>query len=259
MNDLPPPPPTAEGELIRQARDLAIPKLSIRAAAARAGISPEQWGNIERSYRYTRPGDPVRPFIGAPAATIAKMARVVGVTPTQLSGAGREDAARMLEAMQRRDAAAAADEIKVLRREDSAALQPRPDPPPRRDVDFGAGVDEAELRPFIEDVLQQAFEALQRLYPDPLPGPDDPDVRQAMLALPGSEVFPDVKHEASIWNDPRYSPRERVDLVARLRWLSAKMATEERRRSGTGLGHYPATGAVAALVSVAGMATRASH
>jgi transcriptional regulator with XRE-family HTH domain len=94
MNDL--PAPTAEGELIRQARDLAIPRLSIRAAAARIGMSPEHWGNVERGYRYTKQDDPTRSF-AAPAATIAKMASAVGVTPDQLAEVGREDAARLLE------------------------------------------------------------------------------------------------------------------------------------------------------------------
>ena len=100
MND--PPPPTAEGELIRQARDLAIPRLSIRAAATRIGMSPEHWGNIERGYRYAKQDEPPRPF-AAPAPTIAKMASAVGVTPDQLTDAGREDAARMLEEIRRRE------------------------------------------------------------------------------------------------------------------------------------------------------------
>lgn len=98
MNDL--PAPTAEGKLIRQARELAIPKLSIRAAAARIGMSPEQWGNIERGYRYTKQDDPHHP-LSAPATTIAKMANAVGVTSEQLTGAGRDDAARALEEIRR--------------------------------------------------------------------------------------------------------------------------------------------------------------
>lgn len=94
MNDL--PAPTTEGELIRQARDLAIPRLSIRAAAARVGLSPEHWGNIERGYRYTKPGDPPRPF-SAPAATLAKMAHALRITPERLESEGqRPDAAEML-------------------------------------------------------------------------------------------------------------------------------------------------------------------
>jgi hypothetical protein len=105
MNDL--PAPTAEGKLIRQARELAIPRLSIRAAAARIGMSPEQWGNIERGYRYTKPNDPPRPFSHAPATTIAKMASAVGISPEHLESEGkRPDAADILREIERRESTA---------------------------------------------------------------------------------------------------------------------------------------------------------
>jgi hypothetical protein len=93
MNDL---LPTPEGELIRQARDLMIPKLSIRAAAMRAGISPEHWGNVERGHKSMGGGVPPRPF-SAPAALLAKMAAAVGVPADRVETAGkRPDAAKIM-------------------------------------------------------------------------------------------------------------------------------------------------------------------
>jgi hypothetical protein len=96
------PPANPVGTLIRSARELQVPKMSIRAAAARIGLSPEQWGNIERGYRYAKEGDAPREF-APPAPTIAKMASIVGVTPAQLTAAGRADAAAALEEIRRRD------------------------------------------------------------------------------------------------------------------------------------------------------------
>lgn len=87
------PRPTPEGKLIRQVRSLSIPKLSIPAAAARIGLSAEQWGYIERGYYPARGGNPARPF-SAPAATVAKMAHALRITPEQLDTEGqRPDAA----------------------------------------------------------------------------------------------------------------------------------------------------------------------
>jgi hypothetical protein len=87
--------PTREGGLIRHARELAIPKLSIRAAAAKAGISPENWGHVERGYQSAGRGQEPRRVV-PPAATLARMAYAVGVSPLMLNGIGRADAAGML-------------------------------------------------------------------------------------------------------------------------------------------------------------------
>ena len=94
-------PATLEGDLIRRARDRAVPKLSIRRAAARIGISPEHWGNIERGHKSAGATETPRP-LSPSASMLAKMAGVVGVTPGELAEAGRQDAARELEEMQRR-------------------------------------------------------------------------------------------------------------------------------------------------------------
>ena len=73
---------------------LAGAKLSAREAARRAGISEGRWRQIAGGYQVVSAGvyAPVR----GPAQTLARMAAVVGVTPAQLTEAGRPDAARAL-------------------------------------------------------------------------------------------------------------------------------------------------------------------
>lgn len=99
-NDL---PPTPEGQLLRRARELVIPKLAIRAAAARIGMSAEQWGYAERGYtpgRGDRAPQPFRP----PAATLARMARALDLTPERLETEGqRPDAAEVLREILRNE------------------------------------------------------------------------------------------------------------------------------------------------------------
>ena len=84
----------AEADLIRQRRESAEPALSRRQAAARAGISPSQWGDVERGSKTAGSGvvAPVR----ATAETLARMARAIGVSPEDFEAAGREDAASLL-------------------------------------------------------------------------------------------------------------------------------------------------------------------
>lgn len=91
----PPPPPTRWGVLINRA--LETTGMSIRQAAPLAGISDVRWGQIVRGYQ--KSGDLYVVAKGSPAA-LARMAAVVGVTPQQLSDAGRPDAARALAATQ---------------------------------------------------------------------------------------------------------------------------------------------------------------
>ena len=90
------PASTPEGQLIRRTRELAVPKPSIRTAAKRIGMSAEQWGYVERGYypgRGDRGGKPFSP----PAATLARMARSLGISPDRLETEGqRPDAAEML-------------------------------------------------------------------------------------------------------------------------------------------------------------------
>jgi hypothetical protein len=102
------PQVTAWGELIRAARDAMTPKLSLRDAAKRAGISPENWGHVERGYQLLHGRYRAAP--GTPS-TVAHMARVVGVSPTRLRAAGNDPAAEILEEMLRASESATAGSI----------------------------------------------------------------------------------------------------------------------------------------------------
>jgi transcriptional regulator with XRE-family HTH domain len=90
MDTRPEPPPW--GKLIIDA--LQESGLSARKAATKAGISDGRWRQIALGYQNVSAGvyAPVR----GPAETLARMARVVGVTPEQLEQAGRPDAATEL-------------------------------------------------------------------------------------------------------------------------------------------------------------------
>ena len=90
METRPEQPP--EGRLIHDAANRL--DLSIREAAKRAGISYGRWRQIVMGYQNISPG--VYGAVHAPAKTVAKMAKVVGVTPAELTKAGREDAAAIL-------------------------------------------------------------------------------------------------------------------------------------------------------------------
>jgi hypothetical protein len=90
MTERPEPPPW--GALISAA--LASEGISAREAARRAGLSEGRWRQISGGYQVVSPG--VYAQVRGPAATLARMASVVGVTPAQLRGAGRDDAAQVL-------------------------------------------------------------------------------------------------------------------------------------------------------------------
>jgi hypothetical protein len=94
---------TAWGEMIRLAREAMTPRLSVRAAARLADMSPENWGHVERGYQLHRGKH--RPVTGTPS-TVAHMAYVVGVSPDRLRAAGNDAAARILAEMLRADAEA---------------------------------------------------------------------------------------------------------------------------------------------------------
>ena len=98
MPTRPAPPPW--GALITAA--LRAAGLSAREAARRAGISEGRWRQITSGYQVVSAGiyAPVR----GPAATLARMAAVAGVTPAQLEQAGRADAAAILAASPGADA-----------------------------------------------------------------------------------------------------------------------------------------------------------
>jgi hypothetical protein len=87
-----------EGALIEAAREAIQPRLSGRAAAAAAGISDGRWRQIVNGYLSA--GRQQYIPVVAPPDTLARMAKVVGVTAEQLVGVGREDAAGELLRLQ---------------------------------------------------------------------------------------------------------------------------------------------------------------
>jgi transcriptional regulator with XRE-family HTH domain len=90
MTERPEPPPW--GALITAA--LASEGISAREAARRAGLSEGRWRQITGGYQVVSPG--IYAEVRGPAATVARMAAVAGVTPAQLRAAGRDDAAKLL-------------------------------------------------------------------------------------------------------------------------------------------------------------------
>jgi transcriptional regulator with XRE-family HTH domain len=94
------PQPTREGQLIRLARMRSTPRLSIRAAAEKAGVSAETWGYVERGYQSQGHGKQVRTHI-PPADTLAHMANALEVTPEDLEEIDRHDAAQVLRQIHR--------------------------------------------------------------------------------------------------------------------------------------------------------------
>lgn len=225
MEQRPEQPP--EGKLIADAADRL--SLSIREAARRAGISYGRWRQIVMGYQNVSPG--VFAQVHAPAKTLARMAAVVGVTAGQMESEGR--------------------------RPDAAEFMRQDARPVRSEVSFGGTTDEdrAALRPFVQEILKAAYDRLgllARFGPGDLPYPDEYETGDdAVGALPGDLLFPDSPADARTWDNPRFSVRQRVDLIAKGHRFSAEMDEREQGRR-TGL-------TVPALLSVAGSASRASH
>lgn len=91
MDERPQQPP--EGRLIQDAAEAC--GLSIREASRRAGISYGRWRQITSGVQHVSPG--VTAPVRAPAATLARMAHVVGIAPERLETKGeRHDAAVVL-------------------------------------------------------------------------------------------------------------------------------------------------------------------
>lgn len=85
---------TPEGKLIGEATRAA--RKSVRKVADEAGISEGRWRQIVKGYQSVSAGNVIP--VKAPAGTLAKMARAVGVTPEQLIEVDRADAAQALVA-----------------------------------------------------------------------------------------------------------------------------------------------------------------
>lgn len=89
------------GTILKRARESWRPRrLSMRAAAVRAGVAETTWRHAEGGYE-PKAGMRLPYRVGAP--TLANMAEAVGVTPDELRGAGRSDAAEILEDIAARD------------------------------------------------------------------------------------------------------------------------------------------------------------
>ena len=149
--------------------------------------------------------------------------------------------------------------------EPQAAVPSPPARPPHREMDFG-GADSAReaLRPYIQEILRSAYEILgvaDRFPADDLPDPSEfPDGEAAVSSIPGELLFPDNLGDASTWDKPRLSLRQKLDVIGQGHRLAAQADERERRRTGltAAAGHIPATGAIPRLVCVAGRAARAS-
>lgn len=108
MNERPPQPP--EGKLIADAT--AMRGLSIREASSRAGISYGRWRQITSGVQNVSPGS--HAAVRAPAATIARMAHAVGITPERLGTEGqRPDAAEILREILRTEPSAQPPALRV--------------------------------------------------------------------------------------------------------------------------------------------------
>jgi hypothetical protein len=214
-------PLTPEGKLIRRARELAIPKLTIRAAAARIGISAEQWGYVERGYIPTRRGEQQRPFTPT-AVNLAKMAASVGVTPRQLSEIGRADAAAILEDIPRKEALAPA-------APPSYEAAPLPFAPAPAAPSPDAGTTATLIRAFEAAVWAEVDRAATSLGVAPA------KLRTGEADVPASEVFTDDL-ERMVWGLDYQRPAQRVAEVAALRAVRAQAAGNSGS-ARTGLPH----------------------
>lgn len=89
------PEPPPEAKLIARLRNDMVPVLSMREAARRAGFSVATWTQIEQGHRKVTAA--VTIAIRGTDEKVARMALVVGAKPEQLAGAGRPEAAQILE------------------------------------------------------------------------------------------------------------------------------------------------------------------
>ncbi|WVX88601.1 immunity repressor [Gordonia phage CheeseTouch] len=129
-----------EAQLIRDARNAQ--GVSIRAAARAANLSEGRWRQIEAGYQTVRAGE--RSEVVAPAVTLARMARVVGVSADQLRESGRHDAADEFQASLGRGLA-----------------QLIPTAPPTTTTDPSLNDEESELE-YIANTVQTALSMLER-------------------------------------------------------------------------------------------------
>lgn len=203
MQQRPEPPP--EGRLIAEAAARMM-SLSIREAARRAGISYGRWRQISAGYQNVSPGEFAA--VRAPAATLARMARVVGVTADQMETEGRRP-----------------DVAELLRQEPPAQVVPFPSLPPVAETDahyleLPDGVTEEDVEPLIADIGRRVARLLMEVRPGE--------------TVPGERVFPDSPRDSWLWNtlmDGNYPPAAATRFVAA---VQAEAAKGLRRGQGSG-------------------------
>lgn len=100
IREIPAPPEAELIKLARMAARLGVDDAVAKVRAAGGQISPTYWRDIERGHGGRRGR---RVPSRASGGLLAQMAHAVGVTPSQLAGAGRRDAAQVLEEILRRD------------------------------------------------------------------------------------------------------------------------------------------------------------
>ena len=190
MNERPEAPP--EGTLIAEAA--ARLGLSLRKAAEQAGISYGRWRQIVTGYQNVSPGEFA--VVRAPAGTLAKMARVVHVTPEQMAAAGRQDAAQAM-----RD------------------IEPEP-------------ATQLTLVP-VDDVATERRHLAEQ-WAAMVTAPIGPELREVKAAIDaawpgaaGAEVFPGVPALAEIW-DMQATPRQ-YRIFAMATWLHLQRHPEGLR------------------------------
>lgn len=190
-----------EARLIRLAREASGMTAQDAAEATKAhdgkGVSAAYWRDVERGSGGRRGQRvPTR----ASARALAAMASVVGIQPPQLSEAGREDAARVLGEIQRREP--------VLR------LAPE-----RLD----------DRRPAVTEAMAAAMEPYHRVIQRYIARAR---AKHPGQRLTGEQVFEDSPVDQATWND--LSPGRSDDLVgfliASIWQEEAEQAAEKRRR-----------------------------
>jgi hypothetical protein len=197
MDQRPPQPP--EGELIEGAARRM--KISIRAAAKRAGMSYGRWRQIVKGYQNVSPGEFA--IVRAPAATVAKMAAVVGVTPEELGTAGKR--------------ADAAEELRQIQ----ATTPPQPAyHPVTADFAAFAGVTPGDAEdPYIRSVREDLILAILEHGPAPT----------------GAQIFhgnPWSDTEARLWDDETIRRQDREVAIASTRKVRDEYARDENRKTG---------------------------
>ena len=189
----------------------------------RAGISYGRWRQIVMGYQNISPG--VYAAVHAPAKTVAKMARVVGVTPAQLTEAGREDAAAILADLLREHALA------------GPASAPETPAEPGADAEVNAQVlsllfrrkrrdHEAEVRAEI----RAAKAAYRRVPLEQVP--EAGTEADAITDLPGAAIPAFDAMERIIWDlGAAFTEDERAERIARNR-AAAEADRPRARRAG---------------------------